>query len=166
MKNLFLLLFLFISTFCFSQEDDSLRVSVSHNVIDPTLTNPKTTVETYIEIGDSIDLFLDNFQKQFGSIEEENGVFVWQGILIDSVGANLRFVMYNGVWSMKNEINTFQTIPTQKMKNLRKNEKRGLRVRVYLKNGKDALTSKKNEIVIVALLESILNMPPEEIKAE
>ena len=52
------------------------------------------------------------------------------------------------------------------MKNLRKNEKRGLRVRVYLKNGKDALTSKKNEIVIVALLESILNMPPEEIKAE
>ena len=103
MKNLFLLLFLFISTFCFSQEDDSLRVSVSHNVIDPTLTNPKTTVETYIEIGDSIDLFLDNFQKQFGSIEEENGVFVWQGILIDSVGANLRFVMYNGVWSMKND---------------------------------------------------------------
>jgi hypothetical protein len=166
MKSLFFLFFLFISTICFSQEDDSLRVTVSHVVIDPSLTNPKTVVETYIDINDSIDLFLDNFQKQFGNIEEENGVFVWQGILIDSVGANLRFVMYNGVWSMKNEMSTFQTIPTQKMKNLRKNEKRGLRVRVYLKNGKDALTSKKNEIVIVALLEGILNLPPEEIKAE
>jgi hypothetical protein len=163
--KLFIFIFL-LNLSCFAQEGDSLRVTVNHVVINPTLTNPNTIVETYIDVNDSVEMFIDNMQKQFGQVEEENGIFVWQGILIDSVGANLKIMMYHGIWTMKSESITFQTIPTQKIKNLRKNEKRGLRIRVYLKNGKDALTSKKNEIVIVALLEGILNLPPEEIKAE
>lgn len=166
MKIVLIFFLLLLNSYLFSQEDDSLRVSVSHVVIDPSLINPYTTVETYIEVKDSIDMFIENMQKQFGDIEEENGVFVWQGISIDSIGNNLKILMYHGVWSNKNESNTFQTIPIQKFKNIKKNEKRGLKIRVYLKNGKDALTSKKYEIVITSILEAILNTPPEEMKSE
>jgi hypothetical protein len=166
MKIILLLFLLFFNSLTFSQEEDSLRVSISHVVIDPSLINPYTTVETYIDVKDSIDLFIENMQKQFRDIEEDNGVFVWQGLSIDSVGANLKIIMNNGIWTMKNETNTFQTVSTQKIKNLKKNEKRGLRIRVFLKNGKDALKSKKYEIVIVAILEMLLNTPPEEVKPE
>jgi hypothetical protein len=165
-KSILFLLFLLLNNCIYSQENDSLRVVVSHIVINPTLTNPSTTVETYINVNDSIDLFIDNMQKQFGQTDEDNGVFVWQGILIDSVGSNLEILMYHGVWTTKNDTYIFQTTSTQKIKNLKKNEKRGIRIRVFLKNGKDALTSKKNEIAIVTMLEGILNIPAEEVKEE
>lgn len=168
MRLTIFLFFVLINFSCFAQEDDSLRVVVSHDVIDESKFNPNktTTVENYINVNDSIDRFIDNMQKHFGQIEEENGVFVWQGVTIDSVGANNKIIMYHGVWTMKNEINTFQIVPTQKIKNLKKNEKRGIRMQIYLKNGKNALASKKYEIVIVALLEELLNMPAEEVKQE
>jgi len=166
MKSIHFIFFLFISVICFSQESDSLRVSVKHEVINPTPYDPNTYVKTYLEINDSIDLFIDNVQKYFGEIESMNGVFIWQGISIDSVDKNLKIVMYNGIWNNKKSPPVFEPISVDKVKNLKSYEKRGIRMQVFLKSGKDALTNKSSEMVIVAILEQLLNAQPEEESEE
>ena len=165
MKYIILFLFTACSCILYSQED-SLHVKIGHNVFEPDIVNPSTRVETFIEVTDSIDFFIDKVQKEFGEIEEEDGNFVWNNVNIDSIGANLRIQMIHGYWSIKGSTATLKIIPTSKAAKLKSDERRILRIRVFLKNGKDALTSKKNEIIIVQLLDNLLNQVNEKDSEE
>ena len=157
MRILLFIIFTVFSSQLFSQ-DDSLRVIVNRVVLEPDLRNPNTLIETYIEINDSIDLFINNIQKQFGEIDEENGVFTWKKVSIDSVGVDITIVMYHGIWSTKNDTPQFKNISIIKTDKIKKTEKRGLRIRVYLKNGRDAMSSHKNELILVYFFENLLNI--------
>lgn len=166
MRSFLAFLFLINCFVCVSQEDDSLRVKISSTVLEPDLINPNTRIETYIDINDSLDLFIDNIQKRFGEVEEVDGIFEWKGISIDSIKGKIRVVMANGFWFDKNGLPVFQVSPVDKTLKLRKNEKRGLRMRFFLSDGKDALLSRKNQLIIVSLLETALNAVKEEETTE
>ena len=165
MRFFFFTITLIYSSLLFSQED-SLRVKINSTVIEPDLINPNTRIETYLDINDSLDLFIDNIQKVFGEVEEINGIFEWKGISIDSIKGKIRVVMANGLWYNKSDLPVFQICPLDKTLKLRKNEKRGLRMRFFLSDGKDALLSRKNQIIIIGLLETALNTPKEEETTE
>lgn len=154
MKLITLLLFI---TFWINanSQDDSLRAYVNRVIL---LDNK---VESYIDVNDSIDFFIDKFEKKFGVVEEANGVYNWSGIEIDSVGKNLRIKMLHGIWITKKNSIEFNPVSTEKTGKLKSNEKRGIRIRVLLKDGKDALISKKSEIIIKQIIESMLNSTPE-----
>ncbi|OFX28298.1 MAG: hypothetical protein A2X08_00545 [Bacteroidetes bacterium GWA2_32_17] len=120
---------------------------------------PDNKVESYIDVNDSVDFFIDAFEKRFGEVEEQNGVYNWSDVEIDSIGKNLKIKLLHGIWiTKKNEI-TFSPISPEKVKKLKSNEKRGVRIRVFLKDGKDALISKANEIILMQIIETLLNNP-------
>ncbi len=154
MKLIILLLFVSFWLKTFSQ-DDSLRVVVNRVILFDN------KVESYIDVNDSIDFFIDEFEKKFGEVEETNGVYNWSGIEIDSIGKNLKITMLNGIWSTKKNSIEFNPISPEKIGKLKENEKRGIRIRVFLKDGKDALISKKNELILKFIFESIINSTPE-----
>jgi len=162
MKAIVLSTLLFLTFSVFSQED-SLRVIVNHTVIEPTIRNPYSKVESYIDVNDSIDLFINAIQKRFGEVEEVNGVYNWSGISIDSIGKGIKIKMIHGLWITKKSSIEFIPCPPKKVGKLKKNEKRGVRIRVFLKDGKDALIGKSYESAIVQIIEELLNSSPKEI---
>jgi hypothetical protein len=164
-KYLIIILLLLPTGFLYSQED-SLRVIVRHDVIEPDLVNPTTRIQTYININDSLDLFIDNIQKLFGEVEDENGIFVWNKIELDSALKDFKIVMANGIWSTKKDISSFTPASVSKTEKLNSKEKRGIRIRVFKKDGKDALSSKTIETEFVRIFEELLNKTPEETLEE
>jgi len=150
MKIISFLLLITTYNLSFSQED-SLRAHVNRMIL------PDNKVESYIDVNDSIDLFIDAFEKRFGEVEEQNGVYNWSGVEIDSIGKNLKIKMLHGIWTTKKNEITFNPISPEKAKKIKSNEKRGVRIRFFLKDGKDALISKANEIILIQIIESMLN---------
>lgn len=150
MKIITVLVFITMCIASYSQ-NDSLHAYVNRIIL---LDNK---VESYIDVNDSIDLFIDAFEKRFGEVEEQNGVYNWSGIVIDSIGKNLKIKMLHGIWVSKKNNLEFKPISPEKAGKLKANEKRGIRIRVFLKDGKDALISKTNEIILLQIIESMLN---------
>lgn len=161
MKPLLIILLLLQNSVLISQED-SLRVIIKHDVKEADLVNPTTRVQTFIDIYDSLDLFIDNVQKQFGEVEDENGIYVWNKVQLDSVMKDFKIIMANGIWTVKKDISTFTPLPVSKTEKINSKEKRGIRIRVLMKDGRDALSAKNVESEFVRIFEDLLNKPAEE----
>ena len=168
MKRLFIIsVFIIFNLFSFSQEEgDSLRVFVCNNVIEPDLVNPTTRVQMYLLIKDSIDQFIDKVQKEFGEIEDEEGVFEWKLDSLDTIGKKIKVFMYYGYSYYKGNTENFKTISPSKAHKLKAQGKKQLRIRILLKDGKDALLSQPNQLFFIRFFEDILNRPEETIIEE
>ena len=155
MSKILILVFVCFSYLSYSQDDDSLRVSINRIILDDK------KVESYIDINDSIDLFINAMQKHFGEVEEVNGVYNWSGIELDSLGKGVKITMSHGIWTTKENSLKFARVSPEKVGKLKDNEKRGVRIRVFQKYGKDALLRKSYELVVIKIVEDLLNSVPE-----
>lgn len=154
MNKIFFLILFFFSISSYSQED-SLRVRINRNIL------ADNKVESYIDVNDSIDLFINAMQKRFGEVEEVDGVYNWSKLEIDSIGKDVKFTMIHGIWTTKENSLKFTRVSPEKLGKLKDNEKRGVRIRVFQKDGKDALLRKTFELVVIKIVEDLLNSPPE-----
>ena len=151
-----ILIFIFvIFSLCSYSQEDSLRTHVNREIL------AGNKIESYIEVNDSIDLFINAMQKRFGEVEEVDGFYNWSGIELDSIGKDAKIRMIHGIWITKKTQIEFKPISPEKISKLKDNEKRGIRIRVFQKDGKDALLRKPYEIVMTKLFEDLLNSEPE-----
>ncbi|MBI5540362.1 MAG: hypothetical protein HY951_09920 [Bacteroidia bacterium] len=158
MKKILVIILISISYSVYSQED-SLRVHINRIILE------NNKVESYIDVNDSIDLFIDAIQQRFGEVEEVDGVYNWSGIELDSLGKGVKITMIHGIWTTKDTQLKFKVCSPEKVGKLKSNEKRGIRIRVYMKEGKeaykDALLKKSCELVVIQIVEELLNSVPE-----
>lgn len=152
--------FILISlSFSVYSQEDSLRARVNRIILE------NNKVESYIDVNDSIDLFIDAIQTKFGEVEEVDGVYNWSGIELDSLGKGVRITMIHGIWTNKGTSLKFTRLSPEKTGKLKSNEKRGIRIRVFMKEGKeeykDALLKKSCELVVIQIVEDLLNSVPE-----
>jgi hypothetical protein len=154
MNKIFFFVLCFFSISAYSQED-SLRVSINRMIL------ADNKVESYIDVNDSIDIFINAMQKRFGEVEEIDGVYNWSKLEIDSIGKDVKIKMIHGIWILKENSLKFKPLSPEKIGKLKENEKRGVRIRVFQKDGKDALLRKSFELVVVKIVEDLLNSVPE-----
>lgn len=158
MKKIIVIILICINFSVYSQED-SLRARVNRIILE------NNKVESYIDVNDSIDLFIDAIQKRFGEVEEVDGVYNWSGIELDSLGKGVKITMIHGIWTTKGTSLKFTRASPEKTGKLKSNEKRGIRIRVFMKENKeeykDALLKKSCELVVIQIVEDLLNSVPE-----
>jgi len=148
------LFFVFIFSFLFTQlysQEDSLHAHVNRVIM------ADKSIESYIDVNDSVSLFLDEFEKKFGITDENNGTFFWSNIKIDSINKPINIKLMYGLWITKKSSLEFKPISTEKKINLKSNEKLGIRIRFTNKDNKDVLYSKQNETILLNIIDSILN---------
>lgn len=156
MKIFFAPVLALISLSSFAQEDEKPLVAVKNKVYEPDIYNPHVRVETFVEITDSIDYFIENIQELFGNTEEESGVFIWNNVLIDSITGKLKIQMAHGLLSYRSDKDYFRQCSSSGRIAIKKNEIRCLRLRFFLDKGNDALRSEKNKTIIMELIYSLL----------
>jgi hypothetical protein len=69
--------------------------------------------------------------------------------------------MIHGIWISKETSLKFKPVSPEKVGKLKDYEKRGVRIRVFQKDGKDALLRKSYELVVIKIVEDLLNSEPE-----